>query len=290
MIALPRPLLALLACALAAPASAELPLWELEGTASRVRLLGSIHFLRADDYPLPAPMDEAYRDADVLIMELDLDDLDPVESQAVLRRLSMDAEGRRLEALIGAAAYREASAKAAAIRIDLGTLADFEPWFAALQITQLRLGQLGFDPFFGIEARLVARARGDGREIIGLETLEAQLTALDSLSASDQRRFLMQTLDDAAEIEASLGDIIDAWRRGDVEALERDLLEGLADQPALYQRILVDRNRAWAEQIAALADDAGRSYLVVVGALHLVGDDSVLALLEQQGIGHRQLP
>lgn len=288
MSALPR-LLLLAATLVATGARAALPLWELEGTASRIRLLGSIHFLRADDYPLPAPMDAAYREADVVVMELDLDDLEPAESAAVLQRLSVDPAGRDLEELLGAEVYREAAAKAGSIRIDLADFHRYEPWFVALQVTQLRLAQLGFDPFFGIEARLVARARSDGREIIGLETLEAQLGALDGLSGAEQRQFLMQTLDEAIEIESMLGDVLAAWRRGDTETLERDLLAGLAEQPRLYERILVDRNRAWAERIVALADDAGESYLVVVGALHLIGEDSVLALLEEAGIGHRQL-
>ena len=65
-------LLALTMLLLVQPASA-LPLWELEGARGRVQLLGSIHFLRPSDFPLPAAMERAYDEADVLVMEIDMD-------------------------------------------------------------------------------------------------------------------------------------------------------------------------------------------------------------------------
>lgn len=278
---------ALLLCVVSSAAAA-LPLWELEGEAGNIRLLGSIHFLRAEDYPLPEAIGAAYREADILVTEIDLDDLDPIAAQGLMRELAVDPRGRDLRQLLGAADYAVVQAGVRALALDPAALSGFEPWYAALQITQLRLQQLGFDPAYGVEARLVQLAVTHGKEVLGLETLEQQLSALDSLPAAEQRRFLLTTLDEAASIDAGIDEILLAWRRGDTQTLERELLAGLDDQPVLRERILVERNRRWVERIEAMAGD-GKRYLVVVGALHLVGPDSVRAMLEQRGIANRQL-
>jgi uncharacterized protein YbaP (TraB family) len=265
-----------------------LPLWELEGRAANIRLLGSIHFLRAKDYPLPQAIGEAYRNADVLITEIDLDDLDALAAQASMQALAIDPQGRDLAGLLGPADYATVRAGIQALAIDPAMLTAYEPWYAALQVTQLRLQQLGFDPAYGVEARLLMLAAADGKEVQGLETLEDQLGALDSLPESAQREFLLTTIEEAAEIDTGIDEILQAWRQGDTRTLERELLAGLDEQPALRQRILVARNRRWVEQLLAKAGD-GTDYLVVVGALHLVGPDSVLDMLERRGIGNRQL-
>jgi uncharacterized protein YbaP (TraB family) len=81
---------------------------------------------------------------------------------------------------------------------------------------------------------------------------------------------------------AAVGDIVAAWKSGDVGVLERLLLQEFRESPEVYQRLLVERNRAWTPQIAACAD-APTPCLVVVGGAHLVGPDSVVALLRQAG-------
>ncbi len=217
-----------------------------------------------------------------------MSDLDPLEMQKTVRRLSIDSRGRNLETLLGAQTYRAAQQLAAEIDVDLGAFRPYEPWFAALQITQLRLMQLGFDGSNGVDAYFTRQAIQDGKPIRGLETLEFQLGAMDSLPPEAQRQFLLQTLDDAIEIDETMDEIVLAWKAGDARKLQSELLEGLDEQPELYDRILVQRNKNWAAAILELIDDS-QDYLIVVGALHLVGDDSVLRLVEDAGYATRQL-
>lgn len=264
-----------------------LPLWTLEGAANRVHVLGSIHFLKPGRDRLPAGITDAYEQADVVIMELDLDDLDAAASQETMQRLGVDPRGRSLEALLGAADYRSAVARARAAGLDLEMMRGLEPWLAALMVSQLQLARLGYDASSGVEQQLLALAARDGKEIRGLETLEQQLAALDALPAGSQRDFLLQTLDDAATMADQVDAIVDAWKRGDTAALEKNFLEGLEDQPDLYRRLVVDRNRDWARQLERLLRDR-RDYLVVVGTLHLVGPDSVIAMLDRAGHEARQ--
>ena len=265
-----------------------LPLWELEGTNNRIFVLGSVHFLRAEDSPLPEAIGNVYKDADVVVFELDLSRLDPLEAQGVLARLALDARGRDLEDILGHQKFRTATRLAADVDIDLNTLRPYEPWYAALQITQLRLLQLGFDGSFGVETQMTLKAVADGKPIVGLESFEDQLGALDSLPETAQQTFLMQTLEDAQTISDGLGTIVAAWKAGDTETLEQELMAGLEDQRDLYQSILVQRNRNWTKQIIGFTKQS-RDYMIIVGALHLVGEDSVIRMLEEAGIASRRI-
>ncbi|MBN8279599.1 MAG: TraB/GumN family protein [Gammaproteobacteria bacterium] len=274
---------------LVAPAvSHALPLWELSGTPNRVMVLGSIHFLRAADYPLAAPITAALEAADVVFMEIDMDDQDPAASAGAVASLARDPGGRTLAELLGPAAWASAASEARKLGLDLQPLMPFEPWYAAVAVTQVRLGQLGFDPALGVEAKLTADARRLHKEIRGLETLEDQLGMLDGLSPDAQRAFLRATIEDAAEVGDIAGDMIAAWKTGDARALEGDLLDGVRDQPEVYRKLIVRRNEHFATTIREL-EGTGRNYLVVVGALHLVGPDSVLRILEKAGIKARQI-
>jgi hypothetical protein len=265
-----------------------LPMWEIAGAHNTIRLLGSIHFLRPGRDSLPPAVVAAVDDADVVLMELDLDDLDQAGAQVSLQALGIDPGGRTLQALLGARDYRLAATKADALGIDLALLQAFEPWLAAITISQIELQKLGFDSESGVERQVLRLAARDRKEVRGLETLQEQLAAMDALPPATQRAFLLQTLDDAAEMREQIDDIVEAWKTGDVRTMESEFLDDVRKQPELYRRIVVDRNRAWARKIGTLTRER-TDYLVVVGTLHLVGPDSLNRMLDKAGHTSRQL-
>jgi len=171
---------------------------------------------------------------------------------------------------------------AAAVDVPFDLLSKTEPWLAAVTVEQMALLRIGFNPLYGIEMHMAMKASQDGKPIDGFETVDEQLEFLDGLSLDAQINLLMQTLAEGAGLESLMDDMIDAWRHGDVGFLERMMLEDMSASPELYKTIVVDRNRRWAGVIEELLDDE-RDYLVVVGALHLVGDDGLPALLSGRG-------
>ncbi len=262
--------------------------WLAEGANNRVYLLGSVHLLRESDYPLPAVIDEAYADAETLVMEIDMDDLDPVATQALVNELGMLPDGESLAELMGDEMYDQARQAAAAIDIPLDMLQQSEPWLAAMTVEQMLLFRMGFNPMLGVEMWLTGQARHDGKPIEGFETAEEQLQFLDGLSLQAQREMLLQTLIDSAELQEIMDDTIDAWRDGDTAFIEETMLADMQQYEELNKVIVVDRNHRWTDTIEAMLDDDD-DYLVVVGTLHLVGDDGVPRLLEKRGVRIRQL-
>jgi hypothetical protein len=259
-----------------------LPLWRIDGTENRVYLLGSVHLLRESDYPIPPSIYDAYDDAETLVMELDMDDLDMLAVQALVSELGIIQNGGNLEAMLGPDAFEQAAALAAAASIPLAPLERAEPWYAAITVEQMMLMRIGFDPAFGIEAHLASRAAEDRKEIIGLETMREQLELLDGLSLDAQRSLLLQSLEDSLEIGEIMDEMVRAWRHGDLGYLEDTILKEMQTYPELYRALVVARNVAWVEKIDALLNDSD-DYLVVVGALHLIGEDGVPTLLGKRG-------
>lgn len=263
-------------------------LWHAQGMSNSVYLLGSIHLLREEDHPLPGVIDDAYNDADVLIMELDMDDLDGVATQQLFNQNGLLRDGRTLRDLMGEDLYRRAENAARAGNIPIELLKNSEPWLAAITVEMLSLYRIGFNPSLGIEMHMTSRAIEDGKPIEGLEAIEDQLAFLDGLSLQAQRDMLIQTLEESAGMRESIDEMIRAWRYGDIAALETGLLESFEGHAELSDTLVNNRNLRWVAQITELLDDHD-DYLVIVGALHLVGEDGVPNLLAKKGVTIRQL-
>lgn len=278
------PLLVLFACGLAAADDIGHPLsmWRVDGATNSIFLLGSIHMLREKDYPLPSAIYDAYAEAEALIMEIDMDDINPLEEQALATELGLIQDGRVLRDLMGPRLYAQAESMAAELQIPLQLLEKSEPWFAAINVEVMMLMRIGFNPLHGIETHLSEMAQRDNKEITGLETTRQQLELLDNLSAQSQRDMLMQTLSESGKITEIMDEMVEAWYFGDIEFLEESMLSDMQDFKELYETIVVQRNRSWTERIQQLLRERN-DYLIVVGALHLVGDEGVPRMLSERG-------
>lgn len=255
--------------------------WAIEGETNTVYLVGSIHLLRASDYPLPTSIQAAYDDAERIVMELDMDDLDQMALAATLMREGMAAPGENLEAVLGDD-FARASEMAADAGVSLGFMDRFEPWLAAMMIQQMAMMAQGFDPEAGVEMYITREADEDGKPIEGLETAEEQLAFLSGMETDDQIEMLMQTLEELDNFDEVTEGLVSAWRNGDVETMINDLLAPMSENQDVAEAILWQRNREWIDDIEALMtlDD---DVMVLVGAAHLVGDDSVNDLLSERG-------
>jgi uncharacterized protein YbaP (TraB family) len=260
-------------------------LWSLKGKSNTVYLLGSVHFLSAAEQ-LPTVLEDAYRESEVLVMEIDMDDLDPAEAQQVTMELGMQPAGKSLQQQLGQPTYTKLEARAKEVGVDPALLNRFKPWFAGMTLMQLQLMKMGLQPDAGVEQRFTTRATADKKPIHGLETLREQLSMLAGLPDKQQREFLLYSIEDADRMEEEIDSLLSAWRRGDTKALEQLLAEGFDRYPDLYRPLTTDRNRRWVSQVEDLLDDRD-DYLVIVGTLHLVGKNSLIDLLE--GKGHRVL-
>ena len=269
----------------AASAAAERSVvWSVRGEHNTVYLFGSIHVLRPGDVGLPRAAETAYDDAEQLVMEIDMDDpavADPLALASQMQRYAQLPAGQSLESALGAD-YPAVATHLREAGLDPALLDGFAPWFVGMMVLQLEIARRGFDPAHGIEQQVTDRAMADRKPIRGLETPADQFAVLGGLSLPEQKRFLLMTLEETEQTDARLDQLLNAWRSGDTATLAQVLSEEFEEFPELYRPLTEDRNRAWVEQLAGLLDDRD-DYLVVVGALHLVGRNSVVDLLRQRG-------
>jgi len=247
-----------------------------------VWLLGSVHYLRESDHPLPDAIERLYATADTLVMEIDLDDLDASTVQLRFLQAALLPPPATLASVVGAQLYATTAATATAVGLDMRAVDGFEPWFVALTLMDLGMARLGFRADQGLEQSLLQRAARDRKPVLGLESVADQLEIFDSLPLPEQQALLEQTLGELASAQAEMNALMDAWRNGSLEDLSRELLMAFDAFPTLYQSLVVERNRRWIAEIERLAARPGR-FLIVVGALHLVGDSNVIDLLAEQG-------
>ena len=269
-------------------AHAESPVWAIHGAHNTVYLAGSVHLLRATDAKLPAAFDRAYAAASAVVMEVDLDDLNPLEAQGWMLEHGTFPEGQTLSDTLGDKRFARVEKEADRLGLPGEALESLKPWLVAMTLAQLQYMQLGFDPEQGVEKQLERKARADHKEITGLETLADQLGLLDGMSYPDQGRFLDMTLEEMHEMKGETDSLLGAWRTGNARQLASLLSEEYRTSPALYRMLVAERNKRWMPQIEKLLH-ADKDYLVVVGTLHLVGTGGLLELTQARGFESKQL-
>ena len=281
-------LLTLLAIAQISRAQEKSFLWRVRSGENAVTILGTIHFLKKENYPLKKNIEDTLDNAKKLVLEIDLQAMDNEKVQQLAIQKAVYRDGSSLQQNVSPETYSLAEQKARELGIDLKPLTPFKPWFVALTLSTLKLQKLGLDPNYGVDRYLAERAKKSGKPIAGLETLELQLEVFDQLSPREQESMLRETLQEMDLLEKSAVRIVQAWAKGDAASLEESLLAGMREYPELYQKLFVERNRRWLPQIERMIKQ-GENPLIAVGAAHLVGKDGIIELLKQRGYTVEQL-
>ena len=258
-------------------------LWKVEApSGATAYLLGSLHVLTADAYPLPATIDKAFAESKTLVEEVDLDEMnDPMLMMAALSK-AMLTGGETLDQLVSAQTYAEVQKRAQAYGMPMLALQRMKPWLVAITLMAPTLQAAGFKPELGIDRHFFDRAKEKGLKRQALETLAYQLDRFDQMSAKLQEDLLRATIEDLDTQVTGVKDMVRAWSSGDLATMEKMMLTALIESPELYQRLLLERNQNWVPHVErCLSEKAG--CFVVVGAAHLVGKDGLPALLSKKG-------
>jgi uncharacterized protein len=265
-----------------AAADGESVFWEVSGKHNTVYLLGSIHLLPSGDRSLPGVTEAAYLDAEKIVQELDIVAASADLAGGAALSLQTLPAGQTLAGVLGSELHGRLQKAAAAVFIDVDYLSRMQPWYVALTLMQARLQRSGFNPADGVDYQIAMRAQKDRKPLQGLETAVEQLAVFAKMSMGEQREFLGATIDDT-DMGGEIAEIVAAWRRGDLQQLESLLRSGAEESPEFFKALTTDRNLKWLPKIETMLADPKDDYLVVTGALHMVGDDGLVELLRRKG-------
>ena len=253
-------------------------------------VLGTVHLGPVEGWRFSPEIEHVLAEADTLVLEIDVGGLDPdAVANATAERVILQG-GKRLPDVLTPetnAVLRARDAELAAAGLTEHARSLYEPWFLAVGLVELIAQRSDFDLAASAESAVMARFGGD--ETLALETFVAQLDMLDQLPLALQDLLLRDALSRLGQADEDLIALVDAWRTGDRPSLIEQSRAGVDELPELervYTVLLDDRNLRWIEQLDALARDPARrdeTVVVAVGALHVVGDVGVPALLQKAG-------
>lgn len=262
-------------------------LWEVKSKQNTLFIFGSIHAAKASFYPLQAAVEEAYRRAELLAVEIDVSDREAMEK--AMPSLTFRPPDK-LENHLSKASWRTMNAVYGEGREQFQGL---RPGAVVSVVLMQTFAQQGYLPEFGLDKHFIERAKNDKKPILELESVAFQANVLGGLSDLDGEAWLMQTLSELRDGRAQeeLAALVAAWQQGDEVALAK-IIQASAGKDKISQkltRLLFDeRNVGMSKKITTLLN-SGKKVLVVVGAGHFVGQNSILDILQKEGYQVRQI-
>jgi uncharacterized protein len=278
-----------------APAAARVPavarpaLWQVSDADTTIYLFGTIHLLPDDVQWRSARFDRAVEGSQQLVVETIVDDKDPSKIMSAMASLAFNTPN--LPPLLQRVPPDKRPALAAAIKKSGFPPQGFdrmETWAAAFILLGNQFRDMNLKGDKGVEAVLRSTFINEGKPIGELETNVQQLGFFDTLPEKAQVALLEGAVDDSKAADAEFAGMLAAWTKGDVAGIARTFDRDLAGSPELEQALIHQRNANWSRWIEQRMAQPG-AVMIAVGAGHLAGKDSVIAMLQREGYRVRRV-
>jgi uncharacterized protein YbaP (TraB family) len=193
-------------------------LWKVQSKTNTVYVLGSIHYLKEEMYPLDEKIEKAFDQSKILGVEANVNNIGKMDVQKLIESAFYSGD-ETLEKHLSPEAYESVKKQLTELGASLEAAKKFRPWFLALTLASLEILKLGFDPNYGVDRYFLSKAT-EKKKIVELESLEYQISLFSALSEKDQELFLLYTLKDIKVLEKELDKLIKAWTAGDEKAID----------------------------------------------------------------------
>ena len=258
-------------------------IWVATDFDSTLYLFGTVHLLPDDLVWQREDMRQAFAESGTIFFEVDTGPESQVEGTVLTTSLGLRSDGLRLSDRLDN--YQLNLMEAAANNGDLtiAALDGMQPWLAAEYLTFAAAQNAGLSAALSADEALKSRAAREGKNVIYLESLETQIRASAELPEFIQIRILTETLERFNALGLDATNIAEQWAVGGTDYLTDQLIRPMKSrEPEVFNNLLRDRNRAWANKIARFMEDSGTGF-VAVGTAHLLGEQSLLSELREQG-------
>lgn len=266
-------------------------LWQITSKQNVVYVLGSVHVGNSSLYPLNESIEDAFNKSSVLVIEADATDAQAMMGAMmtalytppdnISNHLPQDLIVRMQKIL-------------PKYNLPMEAVQMMKPYMAAMMLTLSESARLGYAPEQGIDSHFINRAKTDQKKIIELESVDIQMRIMDSLTAKEQTAMLKHTLIsiEKHKVDDELKAMFSAWKQGDPVQLAKLADASLADVPELQttfnEKMIISRNKSMSGKIEAFLQNQ-ETYFVVVGAMHLTGEQGIINLLRKKNFQVKQL-
>jgi uncharacterized protein YbaP (TraB family) len=248
-----------------------------------VILFGSVHLLPPGLDWQPPQLRDALARADEVWFEIPNDDAANLAAQQASLATGLQPQGHTLSDDLQPADRTRLAMAARACGLPVEGLDHLKPWLADVTLSVASYRLAGARLSDGVERQLAAEVPASAQRR-AFETPAEQVGYLAGAAIPDQVASLRETLGEVEEGPAGYQRLVQAWLDGDAGAISKEALQPMMrEAPAIYRALVVERNQRWTQVIAARLAGSGRA-VVIVGVGHLVGPDSVPALLRARGV------
>jgi len=264
-------------------------LWKVQSEKSMVYILGSIHLLKKENYPLSPKIETAFDKSDTLVVEANVQEQDKVNTQAIMEK-GLYPSNDSLAGHLSPETYELLKKEATKLNLPMEVFDRQRPWLLSMTLEAMELLKLGYDPSYGADNYFLSRAKGQ-KKILELESMDEQISLVGDLSDREQELLLLLTLKDLQNAAREIDQVVQAWKSGDTKGMEAAMMKSSQEDPRLapiQEKLIYDRNRKMISKIEEYLREKG-TYFVVVGAGHLVGDRGIVEALRKKGYSVGQL-
>jgi uncharacterized protein len=265
-------------------------LFEIMSPAKKtIYLLGSVHILKDETYPLDPRIEKAFLNSSRLVVEVDSSAIDNVALQALVLKDGMLKGDTVLENVIGSKSFNKLKLILDEISLPVAIFNKMKPAMAALTLSVMHLQKLGYKAENGIDGYFVKKAKSRKMEIVELETIEGQMALFFNIKIGVA--YLDHIINDFGKDKKEMAQMVKFWESGDFKGIENQIFhDSIKSDPNLskfYKKLFFDRNLKMAKKIKGFLKLESKHF-VIVGAGHLVGEKGILNLLKKENYTIKQ--
>jgi uncharacterized protein YbaP (TraB family) len=266
---------------------AQSSVWEVSKNGNTLYLGGSIHLLRAEDFPLPKEFDAAFNRSELLVLEADIEQMsNPEVAQSMMAQAMLPGD-TTLQNILTAETYNLLEAKCGEFSIPMANVLKMKPAMLVSALEMMEMQKLGFAPQ-GVDAYYLAKAKEKPEKLDFLETVDFQINMLVNMGAGCENEYVQYSLEELVNIEKEINTIVPELKNGTSKAVESGNQKMKEKFPSVYKSLILDRNNNWMSRIETYLTDKKVEF-IIVGLGHLHGEDGLLALLKNKGYAVKQI-
>lgn len=268
------------------PALAEIEpaLYVVRDADSTIYLFGTIHVRRPGSHWGGLNARNALTQAEEVWLELDMAENADEQALALVTQFGMAPADQPLSSILTPEEYQRLREITKELGLPLAMFDAMQPWLAAITLSMMPMMQSGYESEAGADSMIEAEAIANGQQRRAFETMAQQIGFFADLPMDVQRQMLVDALSETYAPPEDVDVLSVAWEQGDVETLERYVIDDMRTQyPTVYQVLIVQRNAAWMDVLMRELEGAGVDF-VAVGAGHLLGADGLVEMFRARGL------
>lgn len=239
-------------------------------------LYGTIHIICKDDFVMTEATKQKFSETQQVYLEIDMDD--PKMMPEMMKSMYM-TDGSTIKNLLSEPEYQKVSQFFKdTLKMNIGTMDKMKPFvLGSMSVTKLLSC-----PTQSYEDTFMKMAKAENKEVLGLETVQDQFSAMDKMGMKKQAdMMLVKLVENWTDGKQEFRQLITDYKNQDVEALLEDMSKSKSMDAQFEEDLLITRNQNWISRIAKITKE--KPTFFAVGAGHLGGKKGVIALLKKEG-------